>query len=133
MSTLKVNQIQDTGGNNGITPSELKKGIIKIYCDWKMKNGLTINNSYNVSSITDNGTGDQTINFSITLASANYSMGSSVMEDHSSSGSRSDQCLQFTRASSSKSTTSCRLGTFFTNSLNFVDCIVNTIMICGDE
>ena len=52
MSTLKVNSIQDTGGNNGVTPGEINKGIIKIYCDWKTTSGHSINNSNNVSSIT---------------------------------------------------------------------------------
>ena len=87
MSTLKVNSIQDTGGNNGVTPGEINKGIIKIYCDWKTTSSHSINNSNNVSSITDGGTGDTTINFSITLASANYSMGSTVMEDHAGASS----------------------------------------------
>ena len=134
MSTLKVNSIQDTGGNNGVTPSEINKGLIKIYCNWKMKNGTVLNNSNNVSSIVDNDTGDTTINFSITLASGNYSMGSSLMEDNTSgASSRSDQNLQFTRADSSMSTTSCRVKTYFTTNGNLLDCFVNTIMICGDE
>ena len=133
MSTLKVNSIQDTGGNNGVTPGEINKGIIKIYCDWKTTSSHSINNSNNVSSITDGGTGDTTINFSITLASANYSMGSTVMEDHAGASSRSDQCLQFKRDSTCKTTTSCRVGTYFTHTGSNVDCIVNTIMICGDE
>ena len=29
MSTLKVNSIQDTGGNNGVTPGEINKGIVR--------------------------------------------------------------------------------------------------------
>lgn len=33
---------------------------------------VTINGSFNVSSITDNGTGDYTINFTNALADANY-------------------------------------------------------------
>jgi len=35
---------------------------------------LTIEDSYNVSSVTDNGTGDYTVNFSNAMANADYSV-----------------------------------------------------------
>ena len=51
-------------------------GENKVCQAWVNFNGtgtVAINNDYNVSSITDNGTGDYTVNFSNALANANYS------------------------------------------------------------
>jgi len=39
---------------------------------------VAIRDSANVSSVTDNGTGDYTINFSIAMPDANYSVGNSI-------------------------------------------------------
>jgi len=41
---------------------------------WANFNQSTVNDSHNVSSITDNGTGDYTINFTNAMANANYSI-----------------------------------------------------------
>src|SRR5262245_53159993 len=43
---------------------------------WVFHNdGTTINASYNVTSITDNGAGDHTVNFTVSFSSTNYSVG----------------------------------------------------------
>lgn len=66
MSTIKVNAIQDTAGVERYTARA-----------WVNFNGLStvaIRASGNVSSITDNGTGDYTVNFTSALADANYSV-----------------------------------------------------------
>ena len=65
-------QTADTSGiiklqSNGVTTNALA---------WVNFNGtgtVAIRSSYNVSSITDNGTGNYTINFTNALADANYS------------------------------------------------------------
>jgi hypothetical protein len=50
-----------------------QNGMTGIAKAWVQFNGSgTIASSFNVSSITRNGTGDYTINFSTTLANANY-------------------------------------------------------------
>ena len=49
---------------------------------WVRFNGtgtVAINDSYNVSSITDNGAGDYTVNFASALANANYAMATSCL------------------------------------------------------
>lgn len=49
---------------------------------WVRFNGtgtVAINDSYNVSSITDNGTGDYTVNFASALANVNYAMATSCL------------------------------------------------------
>lgn len=78
MSTLKVNNLQDINGANNSTPSEVANGRAKV---WVHFSGLAVTatadmagvrDSYNVSSVVDNGTGDYTINFSITFANNDY-------------------------------------------------------------
>ena len=61
---------------------------------WVNFNGtgtVAIRASFNVSSITDNGTGDYTINFTTALADTNYSVGGSVnMTNNPADGSADD-------------------------------------------
>ena len=76
MSTLKVNTIQDTSGSNGSTSEQISKGRAKVWVNFKGSGTLTVNESFNVSSVTDNGTGNYTINYSSALSSAE---GCSVM------------------------------------------------------
>ena len=71
MSTLKVNTIQDTSGGSGSTPAQIEQGRAKSWCCLNAEGTETINDSFNVSSLTDNGTGDYVINFSTALANAN--------------------------------------------------------------
>lgn len=68
---------------NGIVQTADGSGLLKIQSNsvttnalaWVNFNGtgtVAIRSSYNVSSITDNGTGDYTVNFATALADANY-------------------------------------------------------------
>ena len=71
MSTLKVNTIQDTSGSNSSTAAEISQGRAKVWINFQGSGTATILQSYNVSSLTDNGTGNYTINYSSALANAN--------------------------------------------------------------
>ncbi len=66
-------------GSNGVTyPDGTSQASGSQACKaWVNFNGtgtVAIRASYNVSSITDNGTGDYTVNFTTALADANYSV-----------------------------------------------------------
>lgn len=63
----------DTSRVSPISSMIYHKGIGKSWVNFTGTGTVTINDSLNVSSITDNGTGDYTINFSPTFSSANYS------------------------------------------------------------
>jgi len=52
---------------NGMT------GIPKAWVQFNGQGTVTINGSFNVSSITDNGTGDYTVNFTTAMPNINYS------------------------------------------------------------
>tara|TARA_B110000881_G_C18506061_1_gene479618 strand:+ start:205 stop:573 length:369 start_codon:yes stop_codon:yes gene_type:complete len=48
--------------------------VASAWCNFNGTGVVAIRDSYNVSSITDNGTGDYTVNFAVALANANYSV-----------------------------------------------------------
>ena len=69
MSTLKVNTILNTSGGTIELDNTLKA--------WLHFNGSgtpSIGADYNISSITDNGTGYYTMNFSSSFSDANYAL-----------------------------------------------------------
>lgn len=68
MSTLRVNTIQDVAGSG--TPSI--NGLAKAWVNFNGTGTVAILASYNVSSITDNGTGDYTVNFTTAMSDGNY-------------------------------------------------------------
>ena len=69
VSTVKVTTIKDTSGNNSSTAEQIAQGRAKIWCAF---NQSTINDSFGVSSVTDNGTGNYTVNFSSSFSNTNY-------------------------------------------------------------
>ena len=63
---------------NAVTTAKLgsaeASGLAKAWVNFNGTGTVAIRASYNVSSITDNGTGDYTVNLTTALADANYSM-----------------------------------------------------------
>ena len=72
MSTLKVATIQDTSGNNSSTPSEVSNGRAKAWANFNGDSTPAFRDDFNFSSITDNGTGYYSLNFTTAMSDANY-------------------------------------------------------------
>jgi hypothetical protein len=72
MSVLRVGTIQSTAGSQGVTQDRLYRGAATAWVNFNGTGTVAIRDSYNVSSITDNGTGDYTVNFQTALANTNY-------------------------------------------------------------
>jgi hypothetical protein len=68
MSTLRVNTIQDSTGSS----SPAINGLAKAWVNFNGTGTVAIRASLNVSSITDNGTGDYTVNFATAMSDINY-------------------------------------------------------------
>lgn len=64
MSTLSVNKLQSTAG--------LEYGKCLAWVNFNGTGTVAIRKAMNVSSITDNGTGDYTLNFTTALPDSNY-------------------------------------------------------------
>jgi len=78
MSTLVAQTISN--GTVSTSSANVIQGSAKAWVNFNGTGTVAIRASYNVSSITDNGTGDYTINFTNALPNANYSMaGSSLL------------------------------------------------------
>jgi len=71
-TNIRASSIQDTGGNNGSTPAAIANGIAKAWVNFNGTGTVAIRASFNVSSITDNGTGDYTVNFTTAMPDENY-------------------------------------------------------------
>lgn len=67
MSEIRVNNLQDTGGSNTSTPQQVFLGRSKAWVNFNGNGTVGIRRDYNVNSISDNGTGQYTINFSSSL------------------------------------------------------------------
>ena len=74
MSTLKVNNIQTASGGSNSTPEQIEQGRAKAWVNFNGDGTVAIRDSFNVSSITDNGTGDYNVNFTNNMSDANYSV-----------------------------------------------------------
>jgi hypothetical protein len=72
MSTLQCTNLQDTSGGNSLTTAQIYNGAAKAWVNFNGTGTVAIRAQFNVSSITDNGTGDYTVNFTSALADANY-------------------------------------------------------------
>lgn len=70
MSTLVAQTISN--GTVSTSSANVIQGSAKAWVNFNGKGTVAIRASYNVSSITDNGTGDYTINFTNALSNANY-------------------------------------------------------------
>ena len=72
MSTIKVNNLQTASGGSNSTPEEILQGRAKAWVNFNGTGTVSIRSDYNVSSITDHGTGQYTVNFSTAFANTNY-------------------------------------------------------------
>jgi len=123
--------------SNGLVQSADGSGIIKLQSNgvttnalaWVNFNGtgtVAIRSSYNVSSITDNGTGNYTVNFATALSDANYATSvsvttPSVAQRETGSGA----------SPAAMTTSSFRVWTL-NNVGSLVDCIGTSVLIFGN-
>lgn len=75
MSTLTVATVKSNSSSPPVfqntSGTEIGR-LCRAFVNFNGTGTVAINGQYNVSSITDNGTGDYTINFTTALADANY-------------------------------------------------------------
>ena len=72
LGTAKITTLADSAGANTSTPAAIAAGIAKAWVNFNGTGTVAIRASYNVSSITDNGVGDYTVNFTTAMVDANY-------------------------------------------------------------
>lgn len=72
MSTLSITTLEDRASLASTPVLNAINGSSKAWVNFNGTGTVAIRASYNVSSITDNGTGDYTVNFTTAMPDANY-------------------------------------------------------------
>ena len=107
----------------GETALREQRHISKAWINFNTITTTTITDDYNVSSLTDNGTGDTTINFANALPNANYSVGGTCTSTGSGGGATLNIVTQ--------STTQLRIETIFTTAVTKTDQSIVSAHIFG--
>jgi hypothetical protein len=92
-------------------------GLAKAWVNFNGTGTVAIRASYNVSSITDNGVGDYTVNFTTALADANYAVTGAgrYTDGGNASAMRVVSIASAGTLATAMSTSSVRLGTTYVN------------------
>ena len=130
MSTLKVNTIQNTSGGSSSTPEQIEQGRAKAWIHFDGQDTVAIRDSFNVSTLTDNGTGDYTIRFTSAMANTNYAVATTQPAQHNFTqailGVEQDHTNAF-------ATGSIRVQSVKTGNNSAVDRDVQCVVIFGDQ
>lgn len=78
MSEIRATTISDSAGTGPITLT--KQHAAKQWCRWNMSGTPAIDDSFNTSTLTDNGTGRGELAYTSNMADGNYSMATGVGE-----------------------------------------------------
>lgn len=78
MSTIRTNNIANVAGTASTDVLNVINGSAKAWVSFNGTGTVAIRAGYNVSSITDNGVGDYTVNFTNALPDANYAASGSA-------------------------------------------------------
>ena len=70
MSTLRVNSLLNAAGTD--TPAI--DGLAKAWVNFNGQGTVAIRAAFNVSTVTDNGSGDYTVNFTTAMVDASYAV-----------------------------------------------------------
>ena len=80
-NNVKVNQLSgiDTAGSitvqgEGGATTNLQQGLCKMWMNWNMGGTAGVYDSFNLSSLSDNGTGNATLNINNDMANNDYSV-----------------------------------------------------------
>ena len=83
-SELRVNTLKDASGNNSVALSTVAEGSAKAWAHIAA-GGASLPDSFNFSSIDDDGTGEHGLNFTSAMGSANYSAQATITFNNSGS------------------------------------------------
>jgi|11_taG_2_1085331.scaffolds.fasta_scaffold11622_6 hypothetical protein len=92
-SELRVDTLKDAAGNNSVGMEYVANGSAKAWVNFNGTGTIATRDSFNVSGLTDNGTGDYTLTTSSAFGTANYSVVSNAQD---LSGASNSQVLSLT-------------------------------------
>lgn len=97
MSTIKATTLSNLAGSKTVPTDTVVDGSAKAWVNFNGTGTVAIRRAFNVSSITDNGTGDYTVNFTNAMVDANY--GANLALDQGTSASSTARVTSFTTTS----------------------------------
>jgi hypothetical protein len=123
MSTVTVQTISN--GTVSTSSANVIQGSAKAWVNFNGTGTVAIRASYNVSSITDNGTGNYTINFTNALADANFATNIT----HGFNGTGTDFLLDFLESSTAGNKTASKTTAQFLNTSGSALVDVSDVMV----
>ena len=123
MSTLKVTNIAGLSGSS----TDVMGGLAKAWVNFDGTGTIASRDSLNLSSLTDNGTGDYTVTISPAFGNANYCCGSTAQQN--TGGGRGDF---FTGLHSTAQTTTTRRISICDSGGTATDGLIGNLQIWGD-
>jgi len=108
MSTLRVSTLANQGGTQSTAIENAINGSAKAWVNFNGTGTVAVRASYNVSSITDNGNGDYTVNFTNAMPDVNYS----VVGACGTGAAGNDDFFLTTNYNVASTTSAARLGAF---------------------
>ena len=103
MSTIKVDTIQNTSG--------VEQYLAKAWVNFNGTGTVAIREDGNVSSITDNGLGDYTVNFTTAMPDVNYAFAGTAAANYTNTLT----CYLGQDSNDTRSTTQLNFGTIYNN------------------
>ena len=126
LGTAKVTTLADSAGANTSTPAAIAAGIAKAWVNFNGTGTVAIRASYNVSSITDNGMGDYTVNFTTALADANYCISGTAARTGTTSQAGAGFCLTANDVVTARTSSACRLVVLVNNGDAAYDAVIDS-------
>lgn len=74
MSAVRTNTLANAAGSKSVPVDTVVDGSAKAWVNFNGTGTVAIRASFNVSSITDNGVGDYTVNFASAMSDANFAV-----------------------------------------------------------
>lgn len=111
MSTARFNTLQNAAGSKSVPVDTVVDGSAKAWVNFNGTGTVAIRRAFNVSSITDNGTGDYTINLTSALLDVDFSVSGTAGNDQTLSNDSGRILGEFGMAS--RTTTACRVTTAY--------------------
>lgn len=124
MSTIKATTLSNLAGSKTVPTDTVVDGSAKAWVNFNGTGTVAIRRAFNVSSITDNGTGDYTVNFTNAMVDASYALSGS-----GSGGTSSLLCVVGADAATARTTTAARIVTTFANGSAAADTAVISVAI----
>jgi len=89
MSEIKTDKLTGVGtagsivvtGEGNSTTTNLQQGLAKVWCAFNGQGTIAIRDSFNTASLTDNGTGAHTVNYTSAFATVEYAVTTSHQEN----------------------------------------------------